>query len=107
MKFLATQTQTLTDEKAGLKLTINSISTAQQAAISDLSVNGSFEGRMRLIGYLLRNVVAELEIDGQTLDPLMVADKADISDKATSTKMLEIGALIVSHFFPKAQDVKN
>jgi hypothetical protein len=107
VKFLATQQQTLPENGDGLEVTIKVVSTATQAAISDLATNKTLEGRVRVVGFLLRNVVAEVKIDGSKFDPFFLAESADISDGETLTKMLQIGAKVVSNLFPSGDDLKK
>lgn len=105
MKLLKGQTETI--ERDGIKLEVKVIDTATQAVISDLSMSSSIEGRIKMIGYMLRNVVESVSIGGVEYAPLDLATKADISDAETLGAMLNIGGMVISVAFPSGEEEKK
>lgn len=105
MKLLKGQSETI--ERDGIKVEVKVIDTATQAVLSDLSIASSIEGRIRMIGYMLKNVIESVEIDGTKFDPKELAAKADISDADTLTAMLNIGGMVIQSAFPSSVEEKK
>lgn len=105
MKLLKGQTETA--EKDGVKVEVKVIDTATQAILSELSTRDSLEGRIKMIGWMLRNVIDAVEIDGEKFNPKDIADRADISDKETMSSLMTIAALVIKVSFPSGDDEKN
>lgn len=105
MKLLKGQTETI--EQDGVKIVTKVVDTATQAVISDLSMSETIEGRVRMIGYMLRNVIESVSINGTNYAPLDLATKADISDNDTFSALLNIGTMALGAIFPSGEDKKK
>jgi len=105
MKLLLGQEEVV--EKNGIKLSVKVIDTTTQAKLSDLSIGSSIEARIKMIGFMLKNVITEVEIDGQKFEPMDIATKADISDPKTLQSIMEIGAMVIGVAFPSQDEVKK
>ncbi len=105
MKLLKGQVETI--ERDGIKLEVRVIDTATQAIISDLSLNNSIEGRIRMVGYMLRNVIETITHKGVVYDPKYLASNADISDSDTLSSILNIGGMVISVAFPSSEEEKK
>ena len=105
MKLLKGQVDVV--ERDGIKIEVKVIDTATQAVLSDLSMSNSIEGRIRMIGYMLKNIIQSVEIEGAKFDPKELAAKADISDPDTLTAMLNIGGMVIKSAFPSQDEEKK
>jgi len=105
MKLLKGQVSTV--EKDGIKLTVKVIDTATQAIISDLSVGAGIEARIKMISYILKNIIESVEVNGEQFDPKDIATKADISDTETLNTVLNIGGMAMSSVFPSGDEEKK
>ena len=105
MKLLKGQTEIVEDD--GIKISVKVIDTATQAAITDMSAVPSIEGRIRMIGYMLRNIIESVEIKGEKYTPNDLATKADISDDDTLTTFLKIGNMVMGVVYPSSAEEKK
>ena len=105
MKLLLGQEEHIED--GGIVLDIAVVNTATQARMSDLSLDNTIEGRIKLVGYMLRNVITAVTVDGVNYVPIELATKADISDPATLRTFMKIGAMVIKVSFPSAAQVKK
>jgi hypothetical protein len=105
MKLLKGQTERV--EKDGIAVDVKVITTAMQARLSEMSIDSSMSGRVKMIGFILNNCVESVEVDGSTYDPRELAEKADISDKGTLEAMLKISAMVANVAFPTAEEAKK
>lgn len=105
MKLLKGQTEVI--ETENLKISVKVIDTATQAAISDLASDSTIQGRIKMVGFILRNVVSDIEIDGTKYDPKELSAKADISDTETLITMLSIGSEVIKVCFPSGESEKK
>ncbi len=85
-------------ESYEISFDLSVITTSQQAVITDLSMTESVEGRVKLTGYVLKNFVSNLVIDGTDYDPQMLCKMANISDPDTLSILLDIGKHALNAF---------
>jgi len=95
-----------TAERNGVKVTIKVVDMATQAAISDLSIKEGFENNVRLLGFMLRNVITDVEVDGDKYSPSDLLS-ANIADAATLKSIMNILTLALNMIFPPMEEVEK
>jgi len=105
MKLLKGQSELV--EKDGIRIDVKVMDTVMQATIASMSVVGGLDGAIKLSGYILRNCVDSISIDGVDYDPNVLTTKADISDAKTRQTLLSMNRLVIGVAFPTADEEKK
>ena len=90
MKFL--KEEEITKRNKTTKIVFDQVSTSIQSKIIGLSATLN---KVDLSLWLLKNIIKEIEINGQEFDPVHVANQSDLSDKGTGEVIVGIQALVI------------
>lgn len=105
MKFLNDERIELKDGE--IKLTLRPVTTAQQARLGDLNLASGIEGHINLAKYCLKSCIEKISVSDVTYDPLLLADKSDLSDESTLAVMTKVGLMVTLASFAQGKDIKK
>jgi len=105
MKFLKDEIVEIKGD--GMVISASPFTNSQQAVVMDMINDESLVKRVELIKYLLKNCIKGITIGGKEMDPLMVADKSDLSDPDTISEFLNIGGLVIAEMFMGEEERKK
>jgi GTPase SAR1 family protein len=102
MKFL--KEQEITKSNKTTKIVFDQVTTSIQAKIIGLSATLN---KVDLSLWLLKNIIKEIEINGQDYPPVDVANTSDLSDAATGEVIVGIQALVLEGILLSADAKKK
>lgn len=105
MKFLNDERITLEDGE--VKLTMRPVTTSQQARLGDLNLKSGIEAHIDLAKYCLKSCIEKISISDVTYDPLILADKSDLSDEATLAVLTKVGVMVTLASYAQGKDLKK
>ena len=102
MKFL--KEQEITKSNKTTKIVFDQVTTSMQAKIIGLSATMN---KVDLSLFLLKNIIKEIEINGESFDPTVVANQSDLSDAQTGEVIVGIQALVLGGILLSADTKKK
>ena len=102
MKFLKEEEITKGNEIT--KIVFDQVTTSMQAKIIGLS---AAMNKVDLSLWLLKNIIKEIEINGDEYDPITVAQTSDLSDAQTGEVIVGIQALVLEGILLSADTKKK
>lgn len=105
MKFL--KDERIEREDGEVKLTIKPVTTSQQARVIDMGALSGVSNRIALTNYCLKNIIEKISVSGEDIDPIKLAEHADLSDKDTMAVMIKIGQVTCDIVLPDGDTVKK